>query len=57
MKALAGAFKQENALVGAFFVIAQLVVEPMEHYTALLMTPPLQPGPAGAGGPGAAEPH
>ena len=37
MKALVGAFNQEKALVlGAFSVIVQLVVEPMEHYTALL---------------------
>ena len=36
MKALVGAFNQEKALVGAFSVIAQPVVEPMEHYTALL---------------------
>ena len=36
MKALVGAFNQEEALVGAFSVIVQLVVEPMEHYTALI---------------------
>ena len=36
MKVLVGAFNQEKALVGAFFVIVQLVVEPMEHYTALV---------------------
>ena len=36
MKALVGAFNQEKALVGAFSVIVQPVVEPMEHYTALL---------------------
>ena len=35
MKALVGAFNQEKALAGAFSVIVQLVVEPMEHYTAL----------------------
>ena len=35
MKALVGAFNQEKALVGAFSVILQPVVEPMEHYTAL----------------------
>ena len=35
MKALVGAFNQEKALVGAFSVIVQPVVEPMEHYTAL----------------------
>ena len=36
MKALIGAFNQEKALVGAFSVIVQPVVEPMEHYTALI---------------------
>ena len=38
MKALVGAFNQEKALVGAFSVIVQQVVEPMEHYTALVIT-------------------
>ena len=38
MKALVGAFNQEKALVGAFSVIVQLIVEPMEHYTALNLT-------------------
>ena len=38
MKALVGAFNQEKALVGAFSVIVQPVVEPMEHYTALLIS-------------------
>ena len=38
MKALVGAFNQEKALVGAFSVIVQPVVEPMEHYTALVKT-------------------
>ena len=33
MKALVGAFNQEKALVGAFSVIVQPVVELMEHYT------------------------
>ena len=37
MKALVGAFNQEKALVGAFSVIVQPVVEPMEHYTALVL--------------------
>ena len=37
MKALVGAFNQEKALVGAFSVIVQPVVEPMEHYTALII--------------------
>ena len=36
MKALVGAFNQEKALVGAFSVIVQPVVEPMENYTALI---------------------
>ena len=36
MKALEGAFNQEKALVGAFSVIVQPVVEPMQHYTALV---------------------
>ena len=36
MKALVGAFNQEKALVGAFSVIVQPVVEPMKHYTALI---------------------
>ena len=39
MKALVGAFNQEKALVGAFSVIVQSVVEPVEHCTA-----PEQPG-------------
>ena len=36
MKALVGAFNQEKALVGAFSVIVQLVVEPMDRFTALM---------------------
>ena len=36
MKSLVGAFNQEKALVGAFSVIVQPLVEPMEHYTALV---------------------
>ena len=36
MKAVVAAFNQEKALVGAFSVIVQPVVEPMEHYTALI---------------------
>ena len=35
MKALLGAFNQEKALVGAFSVIVQPVVEPMDRFTAL----------------------
>ena len=42
MKALVGAFNQEKALVGAFSVIVQPVVEPMEHHTALLVMMPGQ---------------
>ena len=38
MKALVAAFNQEKALVGAFSMIVQPVVEQMEHYTALVMT-------------------
>ena len=40
MKALVGAVNKEKALVGAFSVIVQPepVVEPMEHYTALLLS-------------------
>ena len=37
MKALVGAFNQEKALVGAFSVIVKPVVEPMDHFTALLL--------------------
>ena len=33
MKAVVAAFNQEKALVGAFSVIVQPVVEPMEYYT------------------------
>ena len=35
MKALVGAFNQEKALVGAFSVIVQPVVEPMDRFAAL----------------------
>ena len=37
MKALVGAFNQEKALVGAFLVIVQPVVEPMDRFTALII--------------------
>ena len=37
MKAVVGAVNQEKALVGAFSVIVQPVVESMEHYTALIV--------------------
>ena len=37
MKALVGAFNQEKALVGAFSVIVQPVVGPMDRFTALVL--------------------
>ena len=51
MKAVVAAFNQEKALVGAFSVIVQPVVEPMDRFTALeqevrvrlRQVPPLQP--------------
>ena len=36
VKALVGAFNQEKALLGAFSVIVQPVVEPMDRFTALV---------------------
>ena len=36
MKALVGAFNQEKALVGAFSVIVQPVVEPLDRFAALV---------------------
>ena len=36
VKALAGAFNQKKALVGAFSVIVQQVVEPMDRFAALV---------------------
>ena len=38
MKVLVGAFNQEKALVGAFSVIVQPVVEPIDRFAALLRT-------------------
>ena len=38
MKTLVGAFNQEKALVGAFSVIVQPVVEPMDRFAALPAT-------------------
>ena len=38
MKAVVAAFNQEKALVGAFSVIVQPVVEPMDRFTALDFT-------------------
>ena len=40
VKALVGAFNQEKALVGAFSVIVQPVVEQMDRFTALEETFP-----------------
>ena len=37
MKALVGAFNREKALVGAFSVIVQPVVEPMDRFAALVL--------------------
>ena len=39
MKALVAAFNQEKALVGAFSVIVQPVVEKMDRFTALVLGP------------------
>ena len=36
VKALVGAFNQEKALVGAFSVIVQPVVQPMDRFAALV---------------------
>ena len=43
MKALVGSFNQEKALVGAFSVIVQPVVEPMDSFTALVSILARQP--------------
>ena len=51
MKALVCAFNQEKALVGAFSVIVQPVVEPIEHYTALVLISTLPVLPSCGGGP------
>ena len=60
MKALVGAFNQEKALVGAFSVIVQPVVESMDRFTALNdtddLTNPLSPG-RGQHGAECAEPE
>ena len=50
MKALVGAFNQEKALVGAFSVIVQPVVEPMDHFTALVLIVTPEPEPSGGRG-------
>ena len=70
MKAVVAAFNQEKDLVGAFSVIVQPVVDPMEHHTALPVTVAIailaaprssvSPPPLVAGGGGvslAARPH
>ena len=36
MKAVVAAFNQEKALVGAFSVIVEPVVDPMDRFTALV---------------------
>ena len=38
MKAVVAAFNQEKALVGAFSVIVQPIVEPMDRFAALVKT-------------------
>ena len=38
MKAVVAAFNQEKALVGAFSVIVQPVMEPMDRFAALVLT-------------------
>ena len=43
MKALVGAFNQEKALVGAFSVIVQLVVELMDRFAALSLSLSVSP--------------
>ena len=46
MKAVVAAFNQEKALVGAFSVIVQPVVEPMDRFAALISTiAPMSPPP------------
>ena len=55
MKALVGAFNQEKALVGAFSVIVQPVVEPMDRFTALAQAADAAGGEEG--GPGEARVH
>ena len=39
MKAVVAAFNQEKTLVGAFSVILQTLVEPMDRFTTLLLIP------------------
>ena len=44
VKALVAAFNQEKVLVGAFSVIVQPVVEPMDRFAALVATISSGPG-------------
>ena len=41
MKAVVGTFNQEKALVGAFSVIVQPVLEPMDRFAALVISVPI----------------
>ena len=50
MKALVGTFNQEKALVGAFSVIVQPVVELMDRFTALLISQSQVPSSVDLGG-------
>ena len=50
MEALVGTFNQEKALVGAFSVIVQPVVEPMDRFAALVAEQRLVCGRVAAGG-------
>ena len=43
MKVVVATFNQEKALVGAFSVIVQPVVEPMDRFTALTRTRTVRP--------------
>ena len=43
MKALVGAFNQEKVLAGAFSVIVQPVVEPMDGFATLIDIDTIQP--------------
>ena len=47
VKAVVATFNQEKALVGAFFVIVQLVVEPMDRFAALVTTARIPTVPSG----------
>ena len=54
---LLGAFNQKKALVGAISVIVQPVVEPMDRFTALILTQHKDPEPeSGYDGSATAEP-